>query len=308
MVIQIKDEIFERMEELSPAEKRVARVLLAEYPSAGLTSAAALAKSAGTSTPTVLRLVTSLGIASYPEFQKHLREEITHRMNSPVSRAEGHTNRSDGFGSSTAERLALIDKLFTGVPPSELNEAVRVLGSMPRDVVISGGYFSQYVGRILALQLDQIIPNVFFADDPLGHDIGRYLSLRKDCVVIVLDLRRYELSAKKICAMAKQRGATVIVITDEELSPCAEDADIVLPVAVGGIPFDSFAALVVLVESLVEALFVRLGDKALERMTEWENAIQIHRVFRAGAIAPEAAVAAASSTSGTVSSGQPQNA
>ena len=54
------------MDELSPAEKKVARSLLANYPSAGLASAAALAKAAGTSTPTVLRLVVAAGHRRLP--------------------------------------------------------------------------------------------------------------------------------------------------------------------------------------------------------------------------------------------------
>ena len=45
---QIRDDVFARMDELSPAEKKVARSLLANYPSAGLASAATLARAAGT--------------------------------------------------------------------------------------------------------------------------------------------------------------------------------------------------------------------------------------------------------------------
>jgi len=91
----IRDAVFARMDELTRAEKKVARTLLANYPSAGLASAAALAKAAGTSTPTVLRLASRIGIGNYPDFQEQLRREITQRMNSPVSRA---ANRLHGDG------------------------------------------------------------------------------------------------------------------------------------------------------------------------------------------------------------------
>lgn len=283
-VIQIKNEIFARMDELTPAERKVARALLASYPSVGLASAAALAKTAGTSTPTVLRLVARLGIGSYPEFQMHLRNEIMHQLNSPVHRAEQRAVEADDdtvFGRSVARRKDLVERLFSTVPPPEFDRAVSLLAQQPRSVLISGGYFSRYVAEILALQLDQIIRNVDFAAEPLGHDIGKYLALRKDSVVIVFDLRRYELASKQVTALAKRQGATVIVITDEELSPSAEDADVVLPVAVGGIPFDSFAGLMVLMEALVEAVFHQAGQKGLKRMKQWEDTVHIHRVFRA---------------------------
>jgi DNA-binding MurR/RpiR family transcriptional regulator len=282
---QIRDAVFARMDELTPAEKKVARSLLANYPSAGLASAATLAKVAGTSTPTVLRLVSRIGVGSYPEFQERLREEITQRMNSPVSRA-AHRLRGDGDGTlfqrSTSQRLELVERLTSTVPPSEFEAAVQLLAAPARRVVINGGYFSRHVARILAMQLDQLVPGVVYADEPLGRDIGTYLDLGKDSVAIVFDLRRYELPAKQVAALARQRGAAVVVITDEGLSPAADDADVVLPIAVEGTPFDSFAGLIVLVEGLVEAVFQRVGSAGLDRMRQWEESVLIHRAFRAG--------------------------
>src|SRR4051812_35682169 len=116
----INDEIFARMDELSPAEKKVARTLLASYPSAGLASAASLARSAGTSPPTVLRLLARLGIGSYPDFQRRLREEVSLQINSPVRRSEAvrELAEDDLLGRTIADRAVLVNELATTVPPS----------------------------------------------------------------------------------------------------------------------------------------------------------------------------------------------
>jgi len=284
-VTPLRDEVFARMDELSPAEKKVARSLLADYPSAGLASAAQLAKSAGTSTPTVLRLVSRLDIGSYPEFQQRLREEVSQQLNSPVSRAADRlTCEGDGtlFSRSVGQRLGLVDRLSATVPPSEFEAAVELLATAAGSIVVNGGYFSRYVGQILVMQLDQLVDGVVLATEPLGRDIGLYLGMGKDSVAVVFDLRRYELPAKQVAALARERGAAVLVITDEGLSPAADDADVVLPIAVDGVPFDSFAALVVLVEALVEGVFQRVGEAGLARMRAWEESVQIHRAFRAG--------------------------
>ncbi|HEY2077359.1 MAG TPA: SIS domain-containing protein, partial [Streptosporangiaceae bacterium] len=119
------------------------------------------------------------------------------------------------------------------------------------------------------------------ADEPLGADVGKYLRAGRDSVAIVFDLRRHELASKEVVSMAKARGTSVLLITDESLSPSAEEADIVLPVAIDGIPFDSFAALIVLTESLVDAVFQRVGEAAIERMADWERSVHIYRAFRA---------------------------
>ncbi len=283
--LPLRDEIFQRMDELTPAERKVARTLLARYPAAGLESTAALAVAAGTSKPTVLRLLARLGFGRYPDFQERLRAEVTRSMSaSPLSRAlarRAAPSDDSVFHRAVEQRAQLVTRLQETVPPGEIDRAVSLLAGRPKHVIISGGYFSRLIARMMAMQLDQLIPNVDYADEPLGADVGKYLRAGRDSVAIVFDLRRHELAANEVVSMAKACGASVILITDESLSPSAEEADIVLPVAVDGIPFDSFAGLVVLTESLVDAVFHGAGEAAVERMADWERSVHIYRAFRA---------------------------
>jgi DNA-binding MurR/RpiR family transcriptional regulator len=273
------------MDELTPAERKVARALLARYPAAGLESTATLAAAAGTSKPTVLRLLGRLGFGSYPDFQERLRAEVTRSMSgSPLSRAQGRRAAPSGgrtFPSAVELRAQLVARLHDTVPPGEFERAVSLLAGRPKHIVVSGGYFSRLIARLLAMQLDQLIPNVDYADEPLGADVGKYLRAGRDSVAIVFDLRRHELSAKEVVSMAKISGTSVILITDDSLAPAAEEADIVLPVAVDGVPFDSFAAVLVLAEILVDAVFHGAGEAAIERMADWERSVHISRAFRA---------------------------
>jgi DNA-binding MurR/RpiR family transcriptional regulator len=282
--LPLRDEIFRRMDELTPAERKVARTLLARYPAAGLESTAALAAAAGTSKPTVLRLLARLGFGSYPDFQERLRAEVTRSMSgSPLSRAQARRaapSDDSVFLRAVQQRARLVARLQDTVPPGEIERAVSLLAGRPKHVVISGGYFSRLIARMLAMQLDQLIPNVDYADEPLGADVGKYLRAGRDSVAIVFDLRRHELAAKEVVSMAKTRGASVILITDESLSPSAEEADIVLPAPADGVPFDSFAALLVLTESLADAVFHGAGEAAIERLADWERSVHINRAFR----------------------------
>jgi len=282
--LPLRDEIFQRMDELTPAERKVARTLLARYPAAGLESTAALAVAAGTSKPTVLRLLARLGFGRYPDFQERLRAEVTRSMSaSPLSRAlarRAAPSDDSVFHRAVQQRAQLVTRLRETVPPGEIDRAVSLLAGRPKHVIISGGYFSRLIARMMAMQLDQLIPNVDYADEPLGADVGKYLRAGRDSVAVVFDLRRHELAANEVVSMAKACGATVILITDESLSPSAEEADVVLPVAVDGIPFDSFAGLVVLTESLVDAVFHGAGEAAVGRMADWERSVHIYRALR----------------------------
>src|SRR5216683_4482681 len=76
----------QRLNDLSPAERKLARVLLASYPIAGLESVARFAERAQVSPPTVTRFITKLGFRGYPEFQETLRHEVQARLSSPLTR------------------------------------------------------------------------------------------------------------------------------------------------------------------------------------------------------------------------------
>ena len=126
--LPLRDEIFQRMDELTPAERKVARTLLARYPAAGLESTAALAAAAGTSKPTVLRLLARLGFGSYPDFQQRLRAEVTRSMSgSPLSRARSRQavpSDDSVFLRAVEQRARLVTRLQDTVPPGEIDRAV----------------------------------------------------------------------------------------------------------------------------------------------------------------------------------------
>src|SRR5580698_7323381 len=82
--VSIAEKIRQRLGELSPSERRVARTLLTGPPTIGLESSVRLARFAGVSGPTVSRFIAELGFAGYAAFQRALHEEIAARMMSPA--------------------------------------------------------------------------------------------------------------------------------------------------------------------------------------------------------------------------------
>ena len=285
----IREVVAARVDDLSPAEKRCARVLLVDYPAAGLGSAASLANAAGTSTPTVLRFLARLGFGSYRDFQQRLRDEITRAATSPVeraSRSRAERAAPTDFTAAADQRIGVAEQLVRTVPQPEADAAVRLLSAPPRRTLVTGGHFTRHLAALFAGQLEQIIAGVEFTRDPLAGDVAKYLDLRKGGLVVIFDFRRYEESARRIAALAKAQGADLIVVTDHELSPSAQLADVVLPVFVDGVPFDSVAGVVVLLESLVECVFNEMGQQAIQRMARWEHHVQIPRLLTSGSSSP----------------------
>lgn len=276
----VRDVVSARVGELSPAEKRCARVLLARYPAIGLGTAADWATAAGTSMPTVLRLVSRLGFGTYREFQQRLREESMRLAMSPVQRAmRSRENAKVGdYEDLVDRRLRVAGEVLRSVPEAEFAAVVRLLARQPRRINLMGGVFTTHLAALFAAQLGQLLGGVSHTLDPLARDLAKYLDLEPDDVVIIFDFRRYEKSTYKIAERVKRSKARLVVFTDQELSPCAELADVVLPVYVDGVPFDSHSGVFVLLEAIVEGVFDELGSTAIERMARWEQDVRLTRV------------------------------
>lgn len=78
---------------LTPSEEKIVRLLLTDYPTSGLGTASSLARRAGVSDPTVVRLVVKLGYEGFPDFQAKLLAEVEARLHSPLLMMEAKTSR-----------------------------------------------------------------------------------------------------------------------------------------------------------------------------------------------------------------------
>jgi DNA-binding MurR/RpiR family transcriptional regulator len=108
--------------------------------------------------------------------------------------------------------------------------------------------------------------------DPLHTDLGRLLDISRKDVFVLCDVKRYERDTVTLAREVRKRGATVVLITDEELSPAAADASVVLPTTVASSsPFHSLATAFVLAELLMVPVMEHLGDDAHARMAVWED-------------------------------------
>ena len=260
----------------SPQERRVARVLLADYPRAALGTSAELAAAAGVSAPTVVRFARTLGHSGFAALQEALLDELSQRVASPLSLYE-HT-RADRAGASWLNRgveiaTTAITQSLTAIPQAELDAAVTLLADPRMRITAVGGRFSGYLAGYLARHLRQIRTNVSAPDDGQKIDGADLIDADRRDVYVLYDFRRYQTTTVERAAWLAEAGAHVVCITDEWLSPVAQVAEVVLPTSVRSSgAFDSAAAAFVLTELLVDAVLDRLGPAAVERMSRWEEA------------------------------------
>jgi hypothetical protein len=90
---------------LTPSEEKIVQLLLTDYPTSGLGSASSLARRAGVSDPTVVRLVMKLGYEGVPDFQAKLLAEVRRvERRAPRGRRDADCV-GIGFAIAPAQRL-----------------------------------------------------------------------------------------------------------------------------------------------------------------------------------------------------------
>jgi DNA-binding MurR/RpiR family transcriptional regulator len=271
----VADTIRDRMSTLRPAERKVARTLLADYPSAGLSTVGALATRAAVSGPSVVRFANAVGFGGFSALQAQLRAELTRASTGPLARATWQPDAGSHSEllvrqATDMSRLAL-DSL-AAIPPADLDAAIELLSATSRRLYLAGGRFTRLLAEYLALHLEQVRPKVRYLPDPLGVDLGQLLDVGRRDIYLLIDVTRYQRSIVELAAAVRKRGATIVLITDEQLSPAAADADVVLPTAVTSpSPFYSAAAAFMLAELLVVPVMHRLGNAARTRMATWDD-------------------------------------
>lgn len=259
---------------LTPAERKVARVLLADYPLAALEPVARLAAAAGVSGPTVIRFSAKLGFPSYAALQGALKAEVSARLSAPqeLYPAGPAEDRVEDVA-ERAERLLTdaISASFAGVSPAEFAAALGLLADPRRRVLLLGGRYSSTLSHHLAVHLTLLRADVAEVSEATADRVTALLDVGRRHLVVAFDYRRYQRDTVRFGAQAKAQGAAVLLFTDTYLSPLAAQADVVLPsVVTGPSPFDALTPALALVEAVVAGLVERLGAEPRRRMARYD--------------------------------------
>jgi DNA-binding MurR/RpiR family transcriptional regulator len=267
--VSVSEKIRQRLGELSPSERRVARTLLAGPPTIGFESSGRLAQYAGVSGPTVSRFIAELGFGNYAAFQRALHEEIAARMMPPAEVYRRHQTGqrpADVLGTSARVLGEAVTATVGGLDPREFRGAVGLLAGAGRQVLVTGGWFSQLLAGYLASVLRELRPGVRLAGPSPSERAGVIADIGKRDVVAAFDFRRYDRDTLELARSARAAGARIVLITDPWLSPVADIADAVLTAHVSGpSPFESLTPALAVVETLIAAVVDALGEAGRAR-------------------------------------------
>lgn len=274
----------ECMETLTRSERQLVGVLLRDYPVAGLGSVTSLAKDAGVSPPTVIRMARKLGFGGFPEMQAALREEIAEQIKAPIAkRDDWRTNASDEHKLNQFANAisANVRNTLQRLDPAVFDLVAALLADRHRRPYLVGGRITRSIADYLFNHLQIIRPNVTLLSQSPNVWPQYLLDMDEDAVLIMFDIRRYETDLHKLAKLARERNARIVLFTDQWGSPIAKIADHRFNVQVE-VPssWDSTTAILMIVEALIAEVQDTRWEDSRGRIEELESMFGKTKIFR----------------------------
>lgn len=276
--MNVRDMLLHGTISLTPSEERIVQVLLTDYPAAGLGTATSLAKRAGVSDPTVVRLAMKLGFEGFPALQRRLLADVEARLHSPLLMMEakrpdmgtdGEQGAAIAYMHSVANNL---NKALTSTPLASYQRAARLIMDTKGKVVLLGGRYSRFIAGMLAAYLLQFRPDVMHIDALSAQKTDVLVDLGKRDLLIVFDYRRYQLDVVAFAQLAAARRVRILLFTDPWLSPISAFSELTLtcPIEVNS-PYDTMASSVAQIEAVVAQILASIEKRTRERIEELEE-------------------------------------
>lgn len=251
---------------LTPAEDRVAEEVLADARRASDLTITELAQAARTSETTVLRFCKRLGLKGYPQLRLALAAESAMPREQRMSGSD--ISATDTIDDIVAKVAAVdsgaVEETAQQLDREALREAVDAVARAAR-VDIYGSGASALVGTDLQSKLHRIGLVSFAWNDP-HIALTSATVLDKGDVAIGISHSGATTETLESLAVARERGAVTIAVTNFPLSPLAKQADIVLTTAAretslrSGATASRIAALTV-----VDCLYIAVAQRDLKR-------------------------------------------
>ncbi len=273
--------ITEKQQGMSKGHRAIASYIVDHYDTVAFITASRLGELVGVSESTVVRFACALGYDGYPELQKKLQELIKTRLTN-VQRMGLGTDMSEEDLVRTALRTDITSlRHVKEVLDYDMVAKAADMILEAKQVHILGLRASAPLAQFLWYYLNYIIPNVGLATSSIGGDIfGHLMHAGEGDLVVAISFPRYSARTVEGVTFAKNNGAKVLSITDNELSPLVSLADECLYVNMDMNLFvDSLVAPLSVINTLVLLVGMRQKDGLRHNFEMLEDLWRKHDVY-----------------------------
>lgn len=274
--------IQENMPSFSKGQKLIANFILTSYDKAAFMTASKLGRTVNVSESTVVRFAAELGFDGYPSMQKTLQEMIRNKLTSiqRIEVAKDRIGNQDIMSMVMQSDIEKIRMTLEDTDRTSFNEAVRCIAGANRIFILgirSAGTLADFLSFYFRFMFDNVIS---IDTSAMSEVFEQILHIKKGDVFIGLSFPRYSKRTVKAMQYAKDRGATVIAITDSKTSPLTEIADVSLLAKSDMASFvDSLVAPLSLVNALIVAVSRIKADQLEHTLSGLEQIWSEYEVY-----------------------------
>ena len=254
------------MSTFSKGQKLIGKFILDNYDKAAFMTASKLGKTVHVSESTVVRFAAELGYDGYPAMRKTLQEMIRSKLTT-IQRIEVSNDRIGDHDILSMVVQSDIEKIrmsLEEINREDFSAAVDAIVKARR-IYILGVRSSNTLSSFLSFYFNLIFEDVRHVQTTLPSEMfEQLLRVREGDVVIGISFPRYSTRTVRAMEYARDQGATVVAITDSELSPLADSASYKL---FAKSDMASFVDSLVAPLSIINALIVAVGRKKNEEVS-----------------------------------------
>ena len=268
----IEQLIRSRYDELSPSDRKLSDVIVARQKDLVAYSATELAQLAGVSKASAARYFKRLGYQDFNEFRAAVRARFS--SESPLSNLERVTQaggRSSGFSAHVQADARNLAEMVERVSAADLARAVALLKDARRIWV--AGYRNGYATAFYAHALfSHAKADVMLINEAAGKSAEVLADLGQGDVLFAIDFRRRARVLPRVVEVARDAGASVVLLTYAPLSDLASRTSVVLTCPTqGSAIFDSYVAAMSIVNYLGTELVTDARATSRKRMQRIER-------------------------------------
>ncbi|KAA9131615.1 MurR/RpiR family transcriptional regulator [Marinihelvus fidelis] len=268
----LRNQIVARHDELSPRLRQVAAYVLENPSEVGLQTLAVIAQRCGVQPSTIVRFAKAFGYDGASPMQMLFREELINSVPSPsyTKRVHQFQERAGTEGPWQPAQLLqefarsntmALEQLQDTIPESLLDQAVDALEAC-KSIYLVGLRRSFPVVAYMAYALRHVDKPTHLIDGLAGMILEQSSMITADDLLVAVSFKPYAPETSDIVARARERGATIVSISDSLLSPAAREADISFEVRDAEVmKFRSLTASFCLAQTLVISLAQRLDAR-----------------------------------------------
>jgi DNA-binding MurR/RpiR family transcriptional regulator len=259
----------------SPANRTLADYMLRNPIRVAAWSIEDLARETGISPATISRFARAAGYRGYAELRAALAETLQSVLH-PVEKLRDLVERGQAGGASPPEAVTAVVANVQGAAESL---AQTPLTELARDIIAARGVYvmgfglSAHLAGLLSLGLQPFCPQLVNVVEFGGTEVaaGRLMNVGQGDILIAISFPRYARDAMQLAAYARDRGATLVALTDSASSPLARIATrAIFAPASHPVLSSSLTAATLAIEALVSSLMVARRDHVGQaaRLTE----------------------------------------